>query len=421
MSDRWSDRAVADPSLDLAILQYLREVGYERALAELEAESGLSASECRHPPAHLRTMAMLCHRAKARDNAALKEMQCERETTPPVQRQAQSIERLHSGANVTAVRWVGDRLLTGGADRLVCLSSPGSGGECHRLRFDASVVSLDVHEASALAVVGCMDGACALLRVGDGGLREAARWRTHTKYAHVVRWHPSGRLFASGSFDHSVHVYAQDEGGSFARARAVECAGVVEGLAWACGGERLVASVRGAGELLMYDAATMRPVSSLPLETDGGAPLVALALQSSPDGRWVSASTDRGRTLVLSVESATCVRQLIGASGPDGFGRPVHTWHPSGRFLYATAEHAEYAGPIDVWDVAAERPLHALQGHAAQVRDMHQHPSRNLLATCGFDKTVRVWSSGERPSAALEERSEAAVEELDVVAQRMEL
>lgn len=28
-------------------------------------------------------------------------------------------------------------------------------------------------------------------------------------------------------------------------------------------------------------------------------------------------------------------------------------------------------------------------------RDLHRHPTKNLLVSCGFDKTVKVWASAE--------------------------
>ena len=70
--------------------------------------------------------------------------------------------------------------------------------------------------------------------------------------------------------------------------------------------------------------------------------------------------------------------------------RSVHLWSGSGKYLYANEQN----GAVAVWDVAAEKVVHLLGGHTAPVRDMHLHPSGGeLLATCGFDKTVRIWSS----------------------------
>ena len=119
------------------------------------------------------------------------------------------------------------------------------------------------------------------------------------------------------------------------------------------------------------------------------------------------------------------MRQLAAAS-LDGaeFNRPVHLWSGSGKYLYATCSNQN--GPVAVWDVAAEKVVHLLGGHTAPVRDMHLHPSKGeLLATCGFDKTVRIWSpdaieaavaapSPDAPCAdASEEPAEAAVAEAE--------
>lgn len=61
------------------------------------------------------------------------------------------------------------------------------------------------------------------------------------------------------------------------------------------------------------------------------------------------------------------------------------------------------AGDIHLLHIGSARPLRKLAaagrtaaGGAASVRDLHWDAARRQLASCSFDKTVRLW--GEAPS-----------------------
>jgi len=91
-------------------------------------------------------------------------------------------------------------------------------------------------------------------------------------------------------------------------------------------------------------------------------------------------------------------------------------WHSSSKYVYATID--DLNGPIAVWDVWNQRIVHTLNGHSGQVRDMHVHPTNGALVTCGFDKSIRIWSLPLAPEASSNHTEEDSV---DSVVQRMEL
>jgi len=124
-----------------------------------------------------------------------------------------------------------------------------------------------------------------------------------------------------------------------------------------------------------------------------------LSLASSPDGRWLAAHTDKGHIYVLCLQTGRRVRTLHGAAG-DAFSRPVQTWHPGGRYIYSS--DADVPGLIVVWELASERQVATLSGHTGLVRDLHHHPDaqQNMLVSCGYDKTIRLWTVGADPAAA---------------------
>lgn len=39
----------------------------------------------------------------------------------------------------------------------------------------------------------------------------------------------------------------------------------------------------------------------------------------------------------------------------------------------------------------SSRVVERLKGHSAVIRDIHHDPSRNVLLTASYDKTVKVW------------------------------
>jgi hypothetical protein len=104
----------------------------------------------------------------------------------------------------------------------------------------------------------------------------------------------------------------------------------------------------GLGEVVIFDSETMIRSAGIPIETDDGSPIEALvsvnscvtphpshfvhvfsrlrqSLGVSPDERWLSASTDRGRTLILSLETGqqVCTSLVVGCE--QGKGRLKQT------------------------------------------------------------------------------------------------
>lgn len=89
----------------------------------------------------------------------------------------------------------------------------------------------------------------------------------------------------------------------------------------------------------------------------------------------------------------------------------IHRWHLAdkkrvelkghkswGRALGFTQNRllisGDYTGKVLLWPFAAENPtpVQELQAHTGWLRALHVHPSDTMLATCGNDNLVKLWS-----------------------------
>lgn len=404
--------ATADADVHQLVLQFLSEHGYVDAQAALEREARVATTGCFVPGELERALGAAALRRMGDVDEALVALR-----RPGMGKHASGptscIEALHAG-NITCCCWSSDGawLLTAGADSRVRCSSGSGGSGGSSVQLDSGVVSLDVHP-SGRVLAGCMSGGVSVLALAPTGeLAQLATWKRHGKYAHCVRWHPGGELFASGSFDHNLHVY-RAAGEGYAPLPPIRRDGVVESVAWVCAGELLVASVRGADALAVWSSAELSaldgeaaggamptPTQHWAIDPEGAAVgraanVLSLVVSPAAEGRWVSAATDAGWIAVLDARrQGAVVRRLARGPARDDLwaGRPCHAWSHCGDYIYATSEEAE--GPLLVWDVGTEAVVAELRGHTASVREVAAHPDgTGALASAGFDKAVRLWAA----------------------------
>eukprot|EP00903_Cladosiphon_okamuranus_P012784 g11949.t1 len=331
-------------------------------------------------------------------------------------------------------------------------SSTSTSTELHRLKLAAPVLSMDFCPASALIfaggggtkgllLAGGMDGGSHLVSIdgssgsgsmndhvedeeggdggdGDGGGSGAeeggkkngvallASMKNHAKYVVVCRWAPDGRAFVTASHDKVLTLYTLKAGGGgtgegglggtgYEKAtqlyfpEAVESAEFVRGSG---GGLELVVSARGQPHLTYVDVETLqqRRVSLNENEWDMHVSFTVMSMAASADGKYLLASTDKSRNILWRAGSNTRVRTLMGHTTDDYF-QPRVQWDPSGMFSFcnSSADH-----DVHVHCLASGRVVEKLKGHGAVIRDIHHDPSRKVLVTASYDKTVKVWGQG---------------------------
>eukprot|EP00051_Salpingoeca_urceolata_P020471 m.307303 g.307303 ORF g.307303 m.307303 type:complete len:430 (+) comp19628_c1_seq3:2188-3477(+) len=295
-------------------------------------------------------------------------------------------------------------LLSAAVDKLVKVSHVNLSGDEATL---TPVSQHNLHNAPVIALAasphypdlilsGCMGGQVLLCDVRDGAVKFTGE--AHSKYVVRLAWSACGRFFASGSYDRAVHLYRRcDEDGadepdglSFVLARKLSFKGAVESLAFSrCEETPLLAvGIRDSNHIHLVNTTTFDQqrlnVNAL---GDDHVSFNLLELSFSPDGNFILASTDKDKLILYDVQSGTQVRTFYGADS-DCFSSPRHCWDPSGLYVYGTSQRAE----IVVWEVATQKIVATLKGHRSTIRDLKFCDQHAVLVSCGFDKTVRLWS-----------------------------
>ncbi|KAG2493658.1 hypothetical protein HYH03_008173 [Edaphochlamys debaryana] len=172
----------------------------------------------------------------------------------------------------------------------------------------------------------------------------------------------------------------------------------------------LVVGVRGsnylrlldAGELWRRHTAGQQSGSSLPEALanmneagDDHVSFSAKQLLPSPCGRYLLVLTDSPRLLVMRCADWSVLKLIFGLP-VDQFPQPAAAWHRDSNYIYAAGAGAQ----VCVFHLGSGRLVHRSAPHRVNVRDLDYDPGRNLLASCSFDKTVKLMAGGEEGEGA---------------------
>ena len=215
-----------------------------------------------------------------------------------------------------------------------------------------------------------------------------------TTYRHAVPAldiSPDGRLLAAGDGRGMLWLWQLDSNGLPAgEPRVVQAHGEwLFDLTFNSNGS-LLATGGGDNRIVVWDAATLQPVTELNGHTDD----VHAVAFADGDRRLASAGDDM-TVRIWDLASKSQLHALAGHTDTI----PALAISPDGQTLASGSRD----GHIRLWNVANGELIDLLQGHADDVMSVAFHAGGDILVSASYDHTVRLWDlAASAPSQMLE-------------------
>ncbi|KAF9287208.1 hypothetical protein BGZ68_002100 [Mortierella alpina] len=309
-------------------------------------------------------------------------------------------------------------LITAAADRTVkfTLLDTAHGdeqpGEVFKILHPHDGVTLDIdfHPLHPeLMLTSAMDKTTALTNTITG--EQHQKFNDHSKFVIRAKFAMNGAMIITGSHDKTVNFYkAQQEIGhggdssvlpTYTLDKTLTFKGAVEGMCVLPSSKNrpptVIIGTRDDNYLHYVDLTNYNIVKyNMNVNKDDWVSFTPMEISASPhnDGGYVLVSTDSptGRQILFRTDSALQLFNYYGVP-TDGYSTPRHVWDRSGKYFYVTGnDHKIYC-----FQVGSQALVGTLDGHTSVVRGLYMDQSRNMLVSCGFDKTVRTWTHSKEP------------------------
>jgi WD40 repeat protein len=128
----------------------------------------------------------------------------------------------------------------------------------------------------------------------------------------------------------------------------------------------------------------------------GGHTARVRAVSFTPDGKQLVSVSEDKSVRIWDVDSGACLRVLYPPAGPGLEGLLyAGALAPDGKTLAVAGYGLKFPDiPVYLIDLESGAVKLALRGHTDTVMCLAFSPTGHLLASAGYDKTIRVWSTG---------------------------
>jgi len=281
--------------------------------------------------------------------------------------------------------------------RLVTAERPAEPGQADIRIWDAAtaevLASVSAHDSDIFSIAISPDGKTIATASADGTTKlidlatETVRGTIgvpRLRAACPPAFSPDGKIMAFPCSDATIRMW-DTATGRFLPSLALP--GPAYDLAWDPTGNRLLVTCRDKA-LNLIDAATGQTLRALKDPTFHHIKAVAF----SPDGR-LFAHAERAQAgadgKVYIWDAATC--RPVGVLAPKLGDLEDVTFSADGKTLACAGGKV-----IRLYDVSTGKPRRTLTGHTDDIYQLAFSPE-GRLASAGRDRTIRVWSAGNRP------------------------
>ena len=209
---------------------------------------------------------------------------------------------------------------------------------------------------------------------------------SHTDAVNAVAWSPDGTYMASGSKDHTVHVWYSDSG-SDAYSAYGKHTDAVNTVAWSpstnsAGGQNLLIIASGSNDntVQVWQVAN----ESSPFVYSSHSAMVN-SVAWSPDGTRIASGSADHTVQVWNAVDGSNTYTYPGHS--DGVKAVV--WSPDGTHIASGSVDTS----VQVWNAIDGSNAFIYKGHTDVVNAVAWSPDGSKVASGSNDKTVQVWNS----------------------------
>ncbi|EED22092.1 WD repeat protein [Talaromyces stipitatus ATCC 10500] len=290
---------------------------------------------------------------------------------------------------VSAVRFSPDRTMiaSGGADGTLKVWDTLTGKLIHSFEGHLAGISTVAWSPDNETIATGSDDKTIRLWNALTGKAHPRAFSGHHNYVYSIAFSPKGNILASGSYDEAVFLW--DVRTAKVMRSLPAHSDPVAGID-VCHDGTLVVSCSSDGLIRIWDTMTGQCLRTLVHEDN---PPV-MAVRFSPNSKYVLAWTLDDCIRLWDYVQGRCIKTYQGHinrkySLCGSFGTYQAPHGPSHAFAVSGSED----GALVCWDVVDKNILQRIEGHTDVVLgvDTAELNGRRLLASCGLDRTIRVW------------------------------
>ncbi|CAF3711098.1 unnamed protein product [Adineta steineri] len=196
-----------------------------------------------------------------------------------------------------------------------------------------------------------------------------------TNVTTVIFGHRSGKLLATGSEDHSIHIYVIGQTTSLLTSQCQKSA--ITALRFS-NEENLLASGSRSGAVQICDLESQKVIHP------GGHKTCIRAIEYFPSSNnFLATAAVDGTAKLWDPRRKGFIFNYKGHNGAIN----ALKFSPDGRYLITASDDTA----IQMWDVTAGKLIKSFQEHQGPVYTIEYHPKELLLASGGADRRVKFW------------------------------